>query len=312
MVLLKIQATYKKEKIMISTFTLFSIFSVVLCGFQAAFANLQSLETKNQVSQHTYVDGEVLEYLFEDTESTFDTVKVIGLEQPKNLILFQELRIPLKIRIFKTESGILSRRLQFYGASYRSAAPKDFNTTVPVPLEKIIPNFPANFGYVYKNDPEAIGITAEIYKPYMKDEVGQFVYFKELDVHTIQGVIDNIPKTLKVGEIIQKPGQEIKLPQGVFHNADTTILYSGIETIDNIRCGYFKVVTMGNSFPFEAAGKLQILFTNYQYGFYVPLEGALTGLLYRGELQETVTVPGRSIIQRQFSMKLINRELTKK
>lgn len=297
---------------MISNCAFVAIVSAVLGISQTVFANLQLFETNNKVSQHAYVDGEVLEYLFEDTESTFDTVRVKGFEQPKNLILFQELRIPLKINIFKTESGVLSRRLQFYGASYRSADPKNFNATAPVALEKIIPNFPANFGYVYKNDPAAIGTTAEIYKPYMKNEVGQFVYYKELDVHTIQGVIDNIPSTLKVGEIFQKPGQEIKLPQGVFYNAATTILYSGIETIDNIRCGYFKVITMGNSFPFEAAGKLQILFTSYQYGFYVPLEGALTGLLYRGELQETVTVPGKSIIQRQFSMKLINRELTKK
>ena len=68
---------------MISNCAFVAIVTAVLCSYQTVFANLQPFETNNQVSQHAYVDGEVFEYLFEDTEATFDTVRVKGFEQPK-------------------------------------------------------------------------------------------------------------------------------------------------------------------------------------------------------------------------------------
>ena len=83
--------------------------------------------------------------------------------------------------------------------------------------------------------------------------------------------------------------------------------------MDGMRQAYFKVMNLGNymegPLSTPSVGSFNVITTNYQYSFYVPIEGNLTGILNRGELQETGYVKGESdkitAIQRQLTMSLI-------
>lgn len=281
----------------------------VLCALLLGLGtNLQAqAESKPSVglSQHRYIQGENLTYIFEDTETTFEAVPQDGVLQPTALQKVQELQISFAIAINAKPGGGMRRVLQFQDGFYREGSTTTFSTASLKALAELIPKFPDHFSYEYQSDSQAISITGKAYAPYMANPIGSFVYYKALDVHTIQSVIDNIPNTLKPGELLEKSAKDIKLPAGVFHNASTAILYQRIVPCQAVRCAFFKVVTMGNNFsmPGETGGT-QKLYTNYQYTFYVPLEGPKTGLLLRGELMETVTVPPKMIIQRQLSMEL--------
>lgn len=274
----------------------------------ASFILLNSSAHANeQLIQHKYSEGEILKYLFEDTESTFNSTEVphVGYV-PKNQVKYEELEIGFSIKVQRNSAGDIFRILTFENATYAGEAPDKFKSSLATPISKLVPSFPANFSYQYSTDAQAVtSVVGKAYSPYMSSPVGLFVYYKALDVHTIQGVIDNIPANMKPGDFIQKSPKDIPIHGGTFHNAEMAIHYQKIENFEGIRCAYFKVTTMGNKYSYENEnGKVSDIYTNYQYTFYVPLEGKFQGLLLRGDLQETVTTPDGSIDQRQFSMKL--------
>lgn len=257
-------------------------------------------QAADTVEQHRYVPGELFHYVFEDTESTFSAKSNGSVLEPERMVDYQELVIPFTIRIEK------NRVLRFAQATYRSAEPDKFNSVKPEPLTHVITKFPAHFSYSYKSDGQAIReVIAAAYAPFRASDIGTFVYYKAMDIHTFQSVIDALPSTLSLGQILRKPGMEIPLPDGIFHNGPATIHYAGNQKIDSRRCAYFKVVTMGNDYHLARNG--EDIFTNYQYSFYVPLEGRYQGLLYRGDLQETVVKPPSYLLQRQLSMRLIDK-----
>lgn len=249
--------------------------------------------------QHRYTPGEHLDYVFEDTEYTFDATASTAGIRPGPIARVQELEI--KARIGTPEKGP-KREMRFLSASYRDGSPKSMPALQPV--SSYIPSFPREFAYPYDSDQKAVTEVQRHYKPYLGSEVGNFLYYKALDVHTIQSAIDNIPSTMKPGDYLLRPAAAIPLKDGVFNNAAHSISYQRIDLIDGVRCAFFKVMNAGNSY--QAKGNAPIL-TDYQYTFYVPLEGQYQGLLLRGELQETITVQDEKnpvFMVRQLSMQL--------
>ena len=260
------------------------------------------------VQQHQYQPGETLSYFFEDTETDFSGEFKDGIFQPTNLYAMQELRIPYDISIVKVDAdGKTERQLKFQDAFYRGGEPAAFSSSSLSHVSDIVPNFPKDFSYNYLSDGGVISKLVQIYGPYLGNEVGQFVYYKAMDIHTIQSVIDSIPSTLQVGQIKQSSAIEIDLGNGdKFHNGPTTILFQRIDVVDGVKMGFFKVVTVGNIF---IPKKRNQSFTNYQYTFHVALEGKYQGLLVDGDLQETIVAPNSDtgkpvLIQRQLSVKL--------
>lgn len=254
------------------------------------------------LTQHQYKPGERFRYFFEDTESIYPYSSSDGVPLASKLVKYQELQIGLTINI----ENDLSRRLVFDRAAYRDGGPSALNASPLRTLKEIVPRFPAGFSYAYKRDSEAIRTTQKFYAPYLTNQTGAFVYFKSLDIHTFQAMIDTIPSTLQAGQSLQKPTLTIPILGGLFYNAESIMHFQRIEEIDGIPCAYFKVVTMGNRYTYKGAGKEIRNITNYQYSFHVALSGPFQGLLYRGELQETAFDTTDSIIvQRQLSMRLL-------
>lgn len=263
-------------------------------------------DARNQtLAQHHYVDGEKSLYFFEDTETTFDAGLEGGVLQPRALRLIQELQIPFSIEVKADSEGKLRRILRFQGGSYREGEPLTFSTVAFKSLPDVIPGFPPDFSYDYEADAKAIKTALpQAYGPYLGNRLGQFVYYKALDIHTFQAKIDRLPDTLRPEGLVQTKAMNVDLPDGIFHNAGDMILDERIVMFRGLRCAYFKGVTMGNKYSLKDRRGPKI-YTNYQYTFYVPLEGPKAGLLLRGDMQETVTVPPKSVLQRQLSMEMV-------
>ncbi len=73
-------------------------------------------------------------------------------------------------------------------------------------------------------------------------------------------------------------------------------------------CNTFKSILMGNSFEMKVPAPR--IDTNYQYSFYVDLNGPLSGLPVKGEMNETIFTVDRktkdvNVIQRMVSLSLL-------
>ena len=174
-------------------------------------------------------------------------------------------------------------------------------------MAELVAGFPKDFAYFYASDGAVISKLSQIYSPYIGNEVGGFVYYKAMDIHTFQSVIDGLPPSLEVGQTKLTKASNIDLGGGNrFHNGPSTILFQRIDERDGQKFGFFKVVTMGNVF-LPVGGDPS--YTNYQYTFHVALDGPFQGLLIDGDLQETVTtrlskVDKSVLTQRQLSVRM--------
>jgi hypothetical protein len=256
----------------------------------------------DRVFAHAYREGEALEYFFEDTDYRYAARRESGLLRPKALESITDLRLRLRINVVAVSSGTARRRLEFRGGRYRSAAPEKINETPFVPLSSAIPSFPPDFGYEYDSDGKIVNQTAAFFAPFLSSEAGAFVYYKTMDIHTFQSIIDNITSDRKPGDVVLKPGRDIPLAMGTFKNAASVSSFDRIETVGGVRCGVFKVATPGNTFQDEKSG--DSLGTDYQLTLYVALEGEYRGLLLRGDLQEAIVRKPDAYILRQLSMTL--------
>lgn|GEM_PF-2315182 len=254
------------------------------------------------VVQHAYIKGETLKYYFEDTDYSYDSSLEDGVLRARTPRQIAGLRVFLKVRVVDMSSGTARRRVEFGGGAYRAAEVEKYNETPAVPLSSAIPGFPPDFGYEYDSDGKIVNGTAGFFQPFLSSEAGAFVYYKTMDIHTFQSIIDTISDIQKPGEISVRPAKDIQLGFGVFRNAASIRTYDRIETVEGIRCAVFKVATLGNEF--RAEKQAEPLRTDYQLTMFVPLEGRYRGLLLRGDLQEYVFQKQDTVVLRQLSMTL--------
>lgn len=279
-----------------------SIFSglLILSPYTAKAAD--GVPPPSAVVQHVYSKGETLKYFFEDTDYLYDAKLEDGFVRATAPHRITSLRVGLKISVVDVSSGTALRRVEFSGGGYRSAVPEKYNQTPFVSLSSAIPGFPPDFGYVYESDAKIVNRTAGFFQPFLSSEAGVFVYYKTMDIHSFQSIIDTLSPDQKPGEIAVRPAKEIPLGFGVFKNASSIRSYDRIETMDGVRCAVFKVATPGNRFQKAKSG--DSMRTDYQLTMFVPLEGEYRGLLLRGDLQETVLEKRDTYILRQLSMTL--------
>ena len=261
-----------------------------------------SVAASDGMVQHVYRKDETLRYFFEDTDYMYTTKSGSVALRPETLRSMTDLKLNLKISVADVSSGTAHRRIEFSAGQYRSAAPDNYNQTPSVPLSSAIPGFPADFGYEYDSDGKVVNHTATFFQPYLSSDAGVFVYYKTMDIHTFQSIIDSISGAQKPGDIVIKTGKDIPLAMGIFKNANSVLNYHRVETVDRVRCAVFKVATLGNEFQVKGAG--DTLQTDYQLTMFVPLEGEYQGLLLRGDLQEYVLQKPDTFVLRQLSMTL--------
>ena len=99
----------------------------------------------------------------------------------------------------------------------------------------------------------------------------------------------------------------IRLADGVFHNAKNLVYYHSDVTLNGTRHAYVKSSVMGNWYEDPAAAPE----TNYQYNFFVPIEGPFAGIATMGYMDETIYVTDPrtnvvSIVQRMISLNLVS------
>lgn len=265
-----------------------------------------SVPPPSAVVQHVYGKGETLRYFFEDTDYLYDAKLEDGLMRAKAPRRISGVRVNLTVSVLDVSSGTARRRVEFSSGAYRSAEAEKYNQTPFVSLSSAIPGFPPDFGYEYDSDAKIVNRTAGFFQPFLSSEAGVFVYYKTMDIHSFQSIIDTISDAQRAGEIAMRPAKDIPLGFGVFKNAASIRSYDRIETVEGIRCAVFKVATLGNEFRKEKSGGS--LRTDYQLTMYVPLEGEYRGLLLRGDLQEYVFEKRGTYILRQLSMTLQTKE----
>jgi hypothetical protein len=254
------------------------------------------------IARHSYRKGETLRYYFEDTDYVYDAKPEAGLLRPKTLRSISGVRVNLRIRVVGVSSGTARRRIEFSDGLYRSAAPKKYNQAPSISLSSAIPGFPSDFGYEYDSDGKIVNRTGAFFAPYLSSEAGTFVFYKTMDIHTFQSIIDDISSAQRPGDIVIKPPKKIPLDFGVFRNGSSVQTYDRVDIVDGIRCAVFKVATPGNTFK-DKNSKAPIR-TDYQLTMFVPLEGEYRGLLLRGDLQESIFEKRDSYVLRQLSMTL--------
>ncbi len=261
---------------------------------------------------HEYRLGESFEYFFEVTEATYSTEQHEKLPVIKDLQKIEELAIIYRLSVVSIEHPKVTKEIELLDTRYREVTQEDLmsNTakeTAFYPLSSLIHSFPDTLSYSYTDE----YFTEELNKAfseYMGNPLGIFLYYKLMDVHSFQSVIDSIPAGESIGDIVISPSEDIEVEHGIFHNHNPVRLYNRIDFLNGAKHAYFKVQTMGNIF--RVPEQKTEMHTNYQMTFHVPLEGESRGLLSEGEQQESAFVirseePVTSI-QRQYSLKLVS------
>lgn len=251
------------------------------------------------IPRHVYKPSETINYFFEDTDRIYAaTMTSIGV-RPGSLVQLQEIQVLLRVSV--EPSG--RKRLEYKDVRYRSAPPDKFNETPLAPISSFIPDFPKDFHYEFETGSAAVRSLQEYFKPWMQSSVGSFLYYKMLDVHTFQPTIDSLPRALSLGQISVSSTTDIPLEHGTFRNRQPATHFQRVEKIDGQQCALLKTVTVGNSYMMSD----RTLDTDYQYTYAVALDGPHAGLLWKGELHETVignASGGPFFVDRQLSMKL--------
>ena len=250
--------------------------------------------------------GESWDYFFEDGEGTFLTEAVDGLPRVKQPVRYQELQVRLRVSVVSVKGDIVEKRVDLLHTKYRELSAEQLGGKADVPLKPIsalIPGFPETFSYSYNVDEGKVVEQLQTYfKGYLSSPFGSFLYYKLLDLHTFQGTAEHLPPE-SLGRVSTGESRDIPLQDGVFHNHGPVRLLQRIDMVDGLRQAYYKIMTLGNYYKLSKLdGSMD---TNYRYTFYVPVEGALKGIVSEGELQEEVVLRGKPIvIERQLSLHL--------
>ncbi len=259
---------------------------------------------------HEYRLGESFDYFFEVTEATYSTEQHERLPVIKDLQKIEELAIIYRLSIVSVEHPKATKEIELLDTRYREVTQEDFMSktakkTVPHPLSSLMQGFPETLSYRY-TDEDFTEELNQAFSAYMGNQLGIFLYYKLMDVHSFQSVIDSIPAGEAIGDIVISPSEDIEVEHGMFHNHNPVRLYNRIDFLNGVKHAYFKVQTMGN--VFRVPEQKMEMHTNYQMTFHVPLEGESRGLLSQGEQQESAFVirSGEPVtsIQRQYSLTL--------
>jgi hypothetical protein len=273
------------------------------------FTSVSAAYAEDGFRHHQYKTGEVIRYSFEDSDTIFSAVEKDGSVQAGELFRVQEIRIPVKIELI-SKGKELSRKLTVLPATrYRTASFDTLARTSFEPVTKLSTNVSEAFSYSYKDDTEALNNLQKIFEQVRKDEVGDFLFFKVMDMHQMQESMEKIPEGISPGQTRFYEGHERQGFGGKFIAAPGQLIYQGTETYNGVRAGYFKVVSLGHQFVVPSMN----VYTNFTFTMHVALEGPRQGLLLFGEGQETATAlkeieKGKflpqAIVQRQFSIRL--------
>ncbi|MDD2772535.1 MAG: hypothetical protein PHP45_02450 [Elusimicrobiales bacterium] len=260
---------------------------------------------------HQFKAGEIIRYNYEDTDTIFPAVRQDDTIQAGDGMLVQEIQIPVEIMLQQTQEG-LERKLTISPlVQYRQSQPATLAQISFKAVADLSKNFSNSFSYSYKDDTDALNRLQTIFETVRKDDVGQFLFFKIQDIHQMQESTEHIPEGMVPGATYFSARHERKGFGGDFVAAPAQWIYQGTEVLDGIKCGYFKIISMGIQF---ALPKMKT-YTNFFFTLHVALEGPQRGLVILGEGQETATVlhptaegtfESQAILQRQFSIRLRN------
>jgi hypothetical protein len=263
----------------------------------------EAVDVSTYTFTHNYKAGEKFAYLFEESDYSYSADLKDGFRTAGNLEEIMEFHFKVNIEIVDV-NGELKKKFTISGVTYRGLKnTKDGLEKNPLePATKVAPGFPEEFSYTCKlNESDFVQAILKTDKPYMTGELGVLIYQKLTDVHTfgvsIGGLKTEIPETFQV-----KASTDVTIKTGVFHNNSPVSLFEGIETVNGERLGYFKVMTMGNTY--KLPDRLNL--TDYQYAFHIGMDGPYKGMLIDGNLQEHgFDSRDMGIISRQLSMRRV-------
>ncbi|MDD2715015.1 MAG: hypothetical protein PHW04_03855 [Candidatus Wallbacteria bacterium] len=243
-----------------------------------------------QFQQHQYRVGEKFFYAFEDTEYNYQVSVNDKNERSMELSEIQEIRTDLKLSVIREKSGKTVRKMEIYNTQYKEGSTENYNQAEYRLLTTLIKNFPKVFSYTYEVEAAKNRVISDFAKfcaPYMNCSVGNFFYFKTLDIHTFESVIERMAGSLEPEKFRKIESSNPKISGGSFFNNSPAVTYNRTETMNGVPCAVFKYSTVGNRYVSEQFGVN--LITDYGANIYVALEGKLAGMLIFGELHETVT-----------------------
>lgn len=292
-----------------------------ICLFAIFSSNASS--NGDLLRSHQYVQGESFEYYFEDFNGIYKTVdRGEGVPFVTDLNFTDEYQFALRLSIVQSNPTHLIKTMTFLDTKYRRVTADKLVGSETIPYQSVpslIPSFPTNFTYTYDatgGDGLALKVLVGAFAPYLvPNDQGEInlvalrTYVAMTDVHTFQAAYDGfIPKSMRPGQVAEMPKGEYDLGNGdVFVNHQPLVLFQRTTVLNGLRGAYFKVINPGNYFKNAANSSTSlrgVKVTNYQYTFFVPIEGPMAGIVTSGELQEMGIHRGDMAIQRQLSFAL--------
>jgi hypothetical protein len=288
-----------------------------------------SAEAADEFHHHQFKAGEEYQYQFEDTDTVFPATQLDGVVQPGDGYRVQEVHIPVSIEVHQVNNE-LERQLHFSRQpEFREGIPPSTLAATPfTPVRNFSKLIPQDLQYSYKNDSAALltldSVFAHLYGiqlasnvPFFKqiqdDKGGSFLFFKMQDIHQMQASVEQIREGISPGQTAFTQRHDVPGLGVPFKAAPSQLIFEKVEYLDGTRCGYFKVISLGNE---VIQSDTERTFTNFFYTLHVALEGPHQGQLLLGEAQETANIYAKggdgsfglqAVLQRQFSIRLMGK-----
>jgi hypothetical protein len=243
-----------------------------------------AVPTDLRLSKHEFVEGETFEYVYENTEATYQTVSAQDGKVPRVTDLQKVVQVRTRVRFTIVADGdTLQKQLEFIDPVFREATAEELTNAAGLgpyqPLSAKIPGFPTTVSYTYDIGMDGY-VALELYKVF-GDHFHPFVY-SYIDVFTFPTTVEGISENLLPGGWSTTPPIDVNFSGVQYHNSSPNLFYDRVDELDGMAQAYFKVQNPGNYV--ELIG----LDSSFIQTFHVPLTGSVAGLMSTGELQETI------------------------
>jgi hypothetical protein len=266
------------------------------------------------LAPHVFQAGETFIYDYDNTDTAYcaDIVGHIAIAKVPQAT--QQIKIPVRIDILKSEDSISHKLTALSEASYRNG---DAAALTDVPfrrLSELIDKFPAELTYTYPDEKSGLSHLFDLFGAAVQDAnfivapLKQILFFKMQDIHQMQASAIGLKDGLLPGNSYVIPSHKTTGLGGKFIGGTAQYLYVGTENVGGVRAALIRVNDLGNRF--STANQKAV--TNFTFSMYVALEGPAKGLLISGSGQETAFPVqhkpdhqcAQPILQRQFSIHL--------